>query len=57
MRFQKIASTFRAKPRWGGVVAEDGLHQLDMTGPFGLLQTKVRGKIVVDASFVAPKKI
>ncbi|CAL1162946.1 unnamed protein product [Cladocopium goreaui] len=26
---------------WGGVVAEDGLHQLDMTGPFGLLQTKV----------------
>ena len=27
--------------RWGGVVAEDGLKQLDMTGPFGHLQRKV----------------
>eukprot|EP00434_Breviolum_minutum_P028700 symbB.v1.2.025394.t1/scaffold2448.1/size78896/1 len=26
---------------WGGVVAEDGLMQLDMTGPFGHLQRKV----------------
>ncbi|CAJ1356070.1 unnamed protein product [Effrenium voratum] len=26
---------------WGGVVAEDGVEELDMGGPFGLLQEKV----------------
>ena len=45
-----------AKPRWGGVVAEDGLHQLDMTGPFGLLQTKVRGKIRQKRQFRSTQK-
>ena len=36
-----LSTFFPLDLRWGGVVAEDGLDQLDMTGPFGHLQRKV----------------